>query len=1234
MANQSKTNIWIDGSQAGSTLAELKKSVNLLNREIKELPRNSDAYKKKMMELKDANGALNQHRNQIKGVSASYGQAQSGIGGMMKKFMPVAGVVGAISLAIGGLTSAVSSWYKNNKEMEKSLSSLKSLTGASAEDVKFYKNEAQEMGRSTTLSATQVVEAYKLIGSARPDLLKNKEALAAVTKETIVLAEASEMELSGAAQAMTGIMNQFGLGAESSKRIINSLAAGSKEGAADISSLSDTIDKSGAVMEGYNISVEQGIGLAETLAEKNIKGAEAGTQLRNVLLTMQGIEALPQKALDALEKYGVDTKKVADETVPFQERLKEMSKISGDATAMIQVFGKENIVAGKAILGNVDKVEMFTNAVTGTNVAYEQASINTDNLDGDLKSLGSAWEGLTLSMDGGSSVFRPIVQAGTDMLNWVTDTIKAFQYSDSLGMENSLLKLGKALTLMNPMWLMFGDSLRDVIDEKIRFNELTSAVIDGMKDEANSSTVLTEALKANNDALKNKNISDQQAALINAENEKIISTLNERYPDLTNNMDLNTASGKELSKLQKDINKNLLDQSINAVKAAEAERLLSEIVKNSMDMAEQRRTEAGRWDVTNWVADVFTDDAADMEENQNKMKRQLRELPETMKQVEKELRDINPEFGVAYKENALIVQEAWAEINKIKKKMKSASGSDLAALKAEEKGLRLQVKAYNKKQTEIKNAAIESKEAAAQIKKDEADTAKAAEDSAKRKEESNKKVEEAYKKTKEQLDSLLETQKKFQEELDYNIKLDAFTEEQEKELFALEHTLNAKYEKEIASATELSKKKGDIGIKATEALNALVAIKEKDLSRERLEINKKYATQKAEQDAKYNQESRAQFLQWEAGTAKSVMDLKVASAQMAVNAVADSDLQAKRAATDDLRKVLIEQAEFEKELQLKSIREKYINDDIGIKERKAMEEQLEIEHRTKIEEINNESEEKLSAMSVDRLTKTLETISSVIDTLSQFFDAAFQNRINQIDKTKNAEVTALDEQLSKGIITKEEYETKKAEIERKADEERKIIENDKAKKDRDVALAQAIISGALGVAKASPNVPLMILAGLTAAAQVAVIASTEIPQYADGGYTNVIGAKDGKMYNAKNVGRLSAGMTPHNPSLALISEQGPEYFVPNHLLQNQQVLNSVRVIEAIRTNQFAEGGFTAAIGATGGAMSDERLIAFLQANLSMLSALNSKIPNMRAVIDDGTVDAINTRTNELQQFRS
>ena len=91
-----------------------------------------------------------------------------------------------------------------------------------------------------------------------------------------------------------------------------------------------------------------------------------------------------------------------------------------------------------------------------------------------------------------------------------------------------------------------------------------------------------------------------------------------------------------------------MNQSIAAVQATEAERLLAEMVQQSMAIAEQRATEQNRWGLTNFVADVFTDDAEDLEEQLQKSQAQLENLPNTMKDVSARIKGLNLNFGQAF----------------------------------------------------------------------------------------------------------------------------------------------------------------------------------------------------------------------------------------------------------------------------------------------------------------------------------------------------------------------------------------------------------------------------------------------------------------------------------------------------------------------------------------------------------------------------------------------------------
>ncbi len=303
--------------------------------------------------------------------------------------------------------------YEATKEYQSALSDLSAITGASGIELEGLKNRADSLttitlegGVKITNSASDILTAFKLVGSAKPELLQDAEALQEVTKQTIILSKATGMELSEAVQYATTILNQFEAPASETARYINAIAAGAKEGASEIPDIAASIKEFGAGAKSANISIEESVALVETLGDKMIKGGEAGTQLRNILLVIKAPEALDKKALEALQSHNVNTKKLADTNLTLKERLSELSKIAGDAGAMVRVFGKENITAGEILLKNVDRFDQLNSKIGDTNEAYRQAAVQSDNLANLTETLDNNWKRLseTLGEEADSSL--------------------------------------------------------------------------------------------------------------------------------------------------------------------------------------------------------------------------------------------------------------------------------------------------------------------------------------------------------------------------------------------------------------------------------------------------------------------------------------------------------------------------------------------------------------------------------------------------------------------------------------------------------------------------------------------------------------------------------------------------------------------------------------------------------------------------------------------------------------
>lgn len=163
-------------------------------------------------------------------------------------------------------------------------------------------------------------------------------------------------------------MNQYGASSEKAADYANVMAAGSKYGSAAVQSITAAVTKAGVSASTANVPIEQLVGSIETLAEKGIVNEVAGTGLKMFFLRLQT---------------------GADETNPkivgLQTALKNLQKLSTEE--IVKRFGAETYTVAQTLIDGADKVEYYTKAVTGTNVAMEQAAINSETNEARLAQL-------------------------------------------------------------------------------------------------------------------------------------------------------------------------------------------------------------------------------------------------------------------------------------------------------------------------------------------------------------------------------------------------------------------------------------------------------------------------------------------------------------------------------------------------------------------------------------------------------------------------------------------------------------------------------------------------------------------------------------------------------------------------------------------------------------------------------------------------------------------------------
>lgn len=346
-----------------ATPKELRATLTAINRQLNSgyIKRGSAEWKYYQQQAKLVTAELQKIKTEVQETEGWLSRFNNG-------FAKWGGLLATGAATITGVSMALNTLRNNRDSKESSQAELKALTGLDDSSIQWLTEQAEKL--STTMdesglrirqSSDEILQAYMLIGSKKPELLKDKEALNAVTIEAMRLAAAAKIDLKDAVTATTVSLNMYGESADQATRYVNVLAAGSKEGAADVSAQAASIKNAGVAASGAGVSIEQLQGTIQMLAEKGLEAEPAGTALRKFFLVLQ---------------TGPD--ETNPKVVGLQTALENLNKKSLTAAQIQTMFGEEAYSAATILIDNADKVRQYTEAVTDTNIAMEQAAINSD----------------------------------------------------------------------------------------------------------------------------------------------------------------------------------------------------------------------------------------------------------------------------------------------------------------------------------------------------------------------------------------------------------------------------------------------------------------------------------------------------------------------------------------------------------------------------------------------------------------------------------------------------------------------------------------------------------------------------------------------------------------------------------------------------------------------------------------------------------------------------------------
>lgn len=416
------------------------------------------------------------------------------LGGLAK--VSTAAIAGAGS-ALAGLGAYA---VKVGSEFESSMSQVAATMGMTTEEIhngseayETLATAAKNAGATTKFTATQAADALNYLALAGYDAATSAEVLPSVLN----LAAAGGLELAYASDLATDAMAALGIeaSADNLTQFGDQMAMASSKANYSVAQLGEAILTVGGTaknLAGGTVELNTALGV---LANRGIKGAEGGTALRNMILSLS---APTDTAAATLKSLGVSAFDAEGNLRPLNETFKDldaaMQNLTGEekTNALNDIFNKVDLKSAEAMLaGCGEEFDNLAEAIANSDGAMQNmADVQMDNLKGQITLLQSAVEGLGVAFyENVNGKIKDAVSATAGYVSELNAVMNA-AFADTENEEN-VKKVTKALTELgysaDEAQAMVGTGMSGVV------SSLGGILAQAMADIANAAPAMLDA---------------------------------------------------------------------------------------------------------------------------------------------------------------------------------------------------------------------------------------------------------------------------------------------------------------------------------------------------------------------------------------------------------------------------------------------------------------------------------------------------------------------------------------------------------------------------------------------------------------------------------------------------------------------------------------------------------------------------------------------------------------------
>ena len=410
------------------TLAELKSHLKATSAALGKAVPGTENWKR----LSDE---VNRTKDRMKELS---GQA-SATGSAISKFSKVAAAIAAVTGAIEGLAKA----FSKIADFEQANADLSTIIGKSVQEIEALTYSAMELGRTTEYTASQVTELQTelaKLGFNEGDIIKMQESV-------LHFATALGTNLADAAAMAGSTLRMFGLQTSDTEDALSVLVQGANASALGFEYYQTAMAIVGPVAKTFGFSLRDTVALLGDLANSGFDASSAATATRNILLNLA----------DSSGKLAVALGKPVKTFPELMEGLAALKEKGVDLNTTLELTDKRSVSAFNAFLDSADSALSLRDSLDDVNgVLQETAEVRINTVEGSIKLLQSAWEGLILSFKESAGPIKTCIDWLTKLVDAMADGITAGgkqgflkQYSEELKILTEGLSPEEARSLVS-----------------------------------------------------------------------------------------------------------------------------------------------------------------------------------------------------------------------------------------------------------------------------------------------------------------------------------------------------------------------------------------------------------------------------------------------------------------------------------------------------------------------------------------------------------------------------------------------------------------------------------------------------------------------------------------------------------------------------------------------------------------------------------------------------------------